>query len=61
MYLKIKFTDGTEQGEYADVDGFRIKDKLLIISKGRYSPSLYINMDTVKSFQEVDHNGKELS
>jgi hypothetical protein len=61
MYLKIKFTDGTEQLEYCDEDRFRTKDGLLIISKGRYAPSLYINMDTVKSFQEVDRNGKELS
>ena len=61
MYLKIKFTDGTEQNEYTDMDGFKIKDGLLIISKGRYAPSLHINMDTVKSFQEADRNGKELS
>jgi len=54
MYLKIKFTDGTESREYADVDRFRIKDGLLIISKGRNSPSLYINMDMVKSFQEEE-------
>lgn len=61
MYLKIKFTDGTEQNEYVDMDGFKIKDGLLIISKGRYASSFYINMDTVKSFQEADRNGKELS
>jgi hypothetical protein len=54
MYLIIKFTDGTEQKEYCDEDRFRIKDGLLIISKGRYSPSLYVNMQTVKSFQEEE-------
>lgn len=54
MYLKIIFTDGVEQKEYCDVDRFRVKDGLLIISKGRYEPSLFINMETVKSFQECE-------
>ena len=54
MYLVIKFTDGAEQKEYCDIDRFRVKDGLLIISKGRNSPSLYINMDTVKSFREEE-------
>lgn len=53
-HLLIKFIDNTEQKEYMDIDRFRIKDGLLIISKGRYEPSLYINMDTVKSFREVE-------
>ena len=53
MYIEIKFVDGTEQREYSD-DGWRVKDGLLIISKGRNTPSLYINMQTVKSFQEED-------
>ena len=53
MYIKIKFIDETEQKEYSD-EFPRIKDGLLIISKGRNSPSLYINMQTIKSFQEED-------
>lgn len=58
MYLKIIFTDNSEQKEYCWSDGgYRIKDGMLIISKGRYEPSLYINMSVVKSFQEVDRNG----
>ena len=55
MYIKIIFTDGLEQKEYCWSEGsYRVKDGLLIISKGRYEPSLYINMATVKSFQEVE-------
>jgi hypothetical protein len=53
MYLKIMFKDGTEQKEYAE-EFPRVKDGLLIIPKGRYSPSLYVNMDTIKSFQEAE-------
>jgi len=53
MYLRIKFVDGTEQKEYSD-EGARVKDGLLIISKGRNSPSLFINLQTVKSFQEEE-------
>ena len=53
--LVIKFTDGTEQKEYVESgESFRVKDGLLIIPKGRYQPSLYINMQTVKSFQEEE-------
>ena len=52
MHIKIRFMDGTEQKEYAE-EFPRVKDGLLIIPKGRYSPSLYINMQTIKSFQEV--------
>jgi len=53
MYILIKFTDGTEQKEYADYHPI-VRDGLLVIPKGNYRPSLYINMQTVKSFQEVD-------
>ena len=54
-YILIKFTDGTEQKEYCWADGgYRVKDGLLIISKGRYDHALNINMETVKQFQEVD-------
>jgi hypothetical protein len=53
--LVIKFTDGTEQKEYVENgESFRVKDGLLIIPKGRYQPSIYINMQTVKSFQEEE-------
>ncbi len=52
MYIKIKYIDGTEEKEYCD-ESPRVRDNLLIISKGRNAPSLYINMQTVKSFQEV--------
>ena len=53
--LKIIFNDGTEQKEYIESgESFRIKDNLLIIPKGRYAPSLYINLQNVKSFQEEE-------
>jgi hypothetical protein len=51
-HINIKYTDGTEGREYAYEGGYRVKDGLLIISKGRYEPSLHINMQIVKSFQE---------
>jgi len=55
MYLKIKFIDNSEQKEYIEhEESFRVKDGLLIISKGRYQPNLYINMQTVKSFQQEE-------
>jgi hypothetical protein len=53
MHILIKFIDGTEQKEYAE-EFPRVKDGLLIIPKGRYSPSMYINMQTIKSFQECE-------
>lgn len=53
MYLNIKFIDGTEQREYIERgEYFCVKDDLLIIPKGQYKPSLYINMQVIKSFQE---------
>jgi hypothetical protein len=53
MYLKIKFIDDTEEREYVENgESFRVKDGLLIIPKGRYQPSLYINLQMVRSFQE---------
>ena len=51
MYLKIKFTDGTEVREY--YESFRIREGCLILDKGGYrQPSKYINMAVVKSFEE---------
>jgi hypothetical protein len=53
MKILIKFTDGTEQREYSD-ESPTVRNGLLIISKGRYSPPLFINLQTVKSFQEEE-------
>lgn len=54
-YVNIKFADGTEKKEYYwSEGGFRVKDGMLIISKGRYEPSLYINMQMIRSFKECD-------
>jgi len=53
-HLIIEFNDGTERDKYMDDDMFRIKDNMLIISKGRYAPSLYINLQNVKSFHAKD-------
>ncbi|MFH2073923.1 MAG: hypothetical protein ABIJ57_01060 [Pseudomonadota bacterium] len=54
-HIEITFNDGTKQKEFHV--GFRItKERLLCIEKGRYSPSLFINMDTVKLFQEVEND-----
>jgi hypothetical protein len=39
MHILIKYTDGTEQKEYAD-EFPRVRDGLLIIPKGRYSPAI---------------------
>lgn len=52
-HLRIVYTDGTEKKEYC-WEGFRVKDGLLIISKGRYEHSLYVNMQNVKEFQECE-------
>jgi len=53
--LIIRFNDGTEQKEYIEQgESFRVKDGLLIIPKGRNAPSLYINLQNVKSFQEEE-------
>jgi hypothetical protein len=53
--LVIKFLDGTEQKEFMEAEeSFRIRDGFLIIPKGRYAPSLYINISNVKSFQKED-------
>ncbi len=52
MYIKIKLIDGTEQREYAN-ESPRVRDGFLIIPKSMYS-SLYINMQTVESFQEEE-------
>lgn len=51
MRIKIIFIDGSESNEYAE-ESPRVKDGLLIIPKGRYEPSLFINMSVIKSFQE---------
>lgn len=53
MHIQIIFTDGTERKEYAE-DFPRVKDGLLIIPTGRYSPSIYINMQVVREFQECE-------
>ena len=53
MHIKIVFTDGAEKKEYCR-EGFRIKEGMLIIPKGRYDPSLYINMQNVREFQECE-------
>jgi hypothetical protein len=53
MNIKIKYIDGTEEKEYCD-EFPRVKDGLLIIPKGRYSPSVYINLQVIKSFQEEE-------
>ena len=53
MNIKIIHTDGTERKEYAE-EFPRVKDGLLIIPKGRYEHSLYINMQTVREFMECD-------
>jgi len=50
----IEFTDGTTIEEYMWEGGFRIKDGLLIIEKGRYESPLFINMQVVKSFTRKD-------
>jgi hypothetical protein len=52
MYIKIKFIDGTEQKEYCE--SFSVKNDLLAIHKGGREHSVYVNMKTVKSFQEED-------
>jgi hypothetical protein len=53
--LVITFLDGTEMKEYVENgETFRVKDGLLIIPKGRYQPSLYINMQSVKYFKEEE-------
>lgn len=52
-HIRIEFTDGTTKKEYY-WQGFHVRDGLLIISKGRYEPSLYINMQNVKEFQECE-------
>jgi len=53
--LIIKFNDGTEQRKCIEQgNSFHVKDGLLIIPKGRNSPSLYINLQNVKSFQEEE-------
>lgn len=50
----IKFTDGTEREEYCWEGNVRVKDGLLIISKGRYEHCLHVNMQHVREFQERD-------
>ncbi len=54
MYLLIKFTDGTEQKEYSHGNPFITKERMLMIPKGDYAPSLFINLDFVKSYQEIE-------
>ena len=53
--ITIEFADGTTREEYAWEGGFRVKDGLLIIDKGRYESPLYINMQTVKSFTRKEN------
>jgi hypothetical protein len=53
MYIKIISTDGTERKEYAE-EFPRVRDGLLIIPKGRYETSLYVNMQTVREFTECE-------
>jgi hypothetical protein len=52
MQIEITYTDGTKEKEYC-WESYRVKDGILVISKGRYEPSKHINMQVVKSFQEV--------
>ena len=49
--LKIIYTNNQEEKEYCYEREFRIKDNMLIVSKGRYEPSKYINLAHVKSFE----------
>ena len=58
MHLVIKFIDGTGQKE--DCESFSVtKDtRLLSIYKGGNRHSIYINMDSIKSFQEENQNEK---
>lgn len=52
--IKIVYTDGTEKKEYCWENSFRIKDGMLIISKGRHESSLYVNLQHVKEFKECE-------
>jgi hypothetical protein len=54
MYVKIKYIDGTEQKEYCESFSVTKYGNLLSICKGRNEHIIYINMQTVKSFQEED-------